>query len=275
MTIVSSGQTLNVSSGQTSHGIIVLTGGTLNALSGGSIINAVDSGGTDNVSSGGTAIDTVVNNGGVEQVFFAGSAIGTTVNGASEHVSSGGTVINMTLINGGAAQVFSGGSAIGTTLSNGAEQEVDGTAMATTVNFEGALLRRHYPASTLLRPCPTPARAVACRDVEAATLAHDGSPPITHITFPTCHAHYPADRTGARVDCFPARAAFPKWQEGPHPHCHFRGLLRLHSCYGPPDCSAAQGDLCHEAPALPVTRPSRSSATGSIDNSPGGILLHW
>src|SRR5205807_10561996 len=43
-----------------------------------------------------------------------------------------------------------------------------------------------------------------------------------------------------RVDCFPARAAFPKWQEGRHPHCHFRGLLRLHSRYGPPDRSAAQ-----------------------------------
>ena len=32
------------------------------------------------------------------------------------------------------------------------------------------------------------------------------------------------------------------------------------------------GDLCHEAPTLAVTRTSRSSATGSIDNSPGGIL---
>ena len=85
----------------------------------------------------------------------------------------------------------------------------------------------------------------------------------------------PADQAGARVDCFPARAAFPKWQEGRHPHCHFRGLLRLHSRYSPPDRSAAQGDLCHEAPALPVTRPSRSSATRSIDNSLGGLLLHW
>jgi hypothetical protein len=28
----------------------------------------------------------------------------------------------------------------------------------------------------------------------------------------------PADQAGARVDCFPARAAFPKWQEGRHPH---------------------------------------------------------
>jgi hypothetical protein len=35
-----------------------------------------------------------------------------------------------------------------------------------------------------------------------------------------------------------------------------------------------KGGLCHEAPARPVARPSRSSATGSIDNSPGGIFLH-
>ena len=40
-----------------------------------------------------------------------------------------------------------------------------------------------------------------------------------------------------------------------------QGLLRLHSRYGPPDRSAAQGNLCHEAPALAVTRTSRSSAT--------------
>ncbi len=49
----------------------------------------------------------------------------------------------------------------------------------------------------------------------------------------------PADRAGARVDCVPAHAAFPKWQEGRHPHCHFRGLLRLHACYSPSDRSAA------------------------------------
>jgi hypothetical protein len=67
----------------------------------------------------------------------------------------------------------------------------------------------------------------------------------------------------------------PKWQESRHPHCHFRGLLRLHSRYGQPDCSTAYSGLCLEAPALPVTRPNRSSATRSIDNSLGGILLHW
>src|SRR6202048_4636035 len=37
----------------------------------------------------------------------------------------------------------------------------------------------------------------------------------------------------------PHHAAFPKWQEGRHPHCHFRGLLRLSPRSGPPDRSAA------------------------------------
>src|SRR6202140_687793 len=45
-----------------------------------------------------------------------------------------------------------------------------------------------------------------------------------------------------------ARSAFPKWPEGRHPHCHFRGLLELPPRYSPSDRSVTQGDLCHEAP---------------------------
>ena len=56
------------------------------------------------------------------------------------------------------------------------------------------------------------------------------------------------------------------------------GLLRLYSRYGPSDRSATQsatqGDLCHEAPVPPVTQRNRSSASGPIDNYPGGTLLH-
>jgi hypothetical protein len=40
-------------------------------------------------------------------------------------------------------------------------------------------LSQHYPASTVIRPRPTPAMAAALHDVEAATLALDGSPPVT------------------------------------------------------------------------------------------------
>ena len=66
-----------------------------------------------------------------------------------------------------------------------------------------------------------------------------GLPRLPEPPFQRAVPTTPADRVGAHVDCFPARAAFPKWQEGRHPHCHFRGLLRLHSRYGPPDRSAA------------------------------------
>jgi hypothetical protein len=46
-------------------------------------------------------------------------------------------------------------------------------------------------------------------------------------------------------------------------------LLRLHSRYGPPDRSAAKGPLSRgSSPA----GPSGSSASGSIDNSPGALL---
>jgi len=37
-------------------------------------------------------------------------------------------------------------------------------------------------------------------------------------------------------------------QAGRHPQLRFRGLLRLHSRYGPLDRSAAKSDLCRKAP---------------------------
>src|SRR5262249_4965607 len=56
--------------------------------------------------------------------------------------------------------------------------------------------RRISPASTVLCPCPPPANAAARGDVEAATLAPNGSPPITRTIFPTCRAHYPGGSSG-------------------------------------------------------------------------------
>ena len=120
-----------------------------------------------------------------------------------------------------------------------------------------------------------PARR-ARHDVRVATSDRNGSPPITRTTFPTCRAHYPggSERVHASV-ASPFHAAFPDRQAGRHPHHHFRGLLRLHSRYGPPGRSTAQGGLCPEAPRRTVTRPPRSLATRSTDNSLGGIFLHW
>jgi hypothetical protein len=69
--------------------------------------------------------------------------------------------------------------------------------------------------------------------MEACVGAHHLSPePPFRRAEPTT----PADRAGARVDYFPAHAAFPHASEGRHLHCHFRGLLGLR----PSDRSAAQ-----------------------------------
>jgi hypothetical protein len=109
------------------------------------------------------------------------------------------------------------------------------------------------PVATL-RPPPSPVTA----------LPRLPEPPFRRAVPAT-----PADRAGARVDCFPAHAAFPKWQEGRHPHCHFRGPLRLHSRYGPPDRSAAQGDLCREAPDT-ASHPTEPLASFRINRQLSG-----
>src|SRR6516164_5516766 len=59
---------------------------------------------------------------------------------------------------------------------------------------------------------------------------------------------------------------FPKWQEGRHPHCHFRGLLKLHSRYGPSDRSAAQRRPLSRgsSPASYPAKPLASFRTQSI-----------
>jgi hypothetical protein len=77
------------------------------------------------------------------------------------------------------------------------------------VKSQGPLLHRHYPASTLIRPCPTPAVAVAVRNVEAATLATDGSPPITRTTVPTCRAQYPGGSSGCACRFLPRSHGLP------------------------------------------------------------------
>jgi hypothetical protein len=101
-----------------------------------------------------------------------------------------------------------------------------------------------------------------------------GLPRLPASPFQRAVSNTPADRAGACVDYFPARTAFPEQKTGRRLHRLFRGLLELHSRYGPLDRSTAHGGLCHEASTRPVALPSRSSASGSIDNSPDGTFLH-
>jgi hypothetical protein len=57
--------------------------------------------------------------------------------------------------------------------------------------------------------------AVACRDVEAATLALDGSPPITRTIFPACRAHYPGGSNGCACRLLPRSHGLPQMAGGP------------------------------------------------------------
>ena len=84
------------------------------------------------------------------------------------------------------------------------------------------------------RPEPSPVATLRPLPSPVTGLPRLPEPPFRRAVLTTL-----ADRAGARVDCFPAHAAFPKWPEGRHPHCHFRGLLKLHSRYGPSDRSVA------------------------------------
>src|SRR5262249_22026401 len=65
-------------------------------------------------------------------------------------------------------------------------------------------LQRLY-APVRLPPEPSP-----LRDVEAATLAHDGSPAITRIIFPTCRAHYPGGSSGCSCRLLPRSHGLPQ-----------------------------------------------------------------
>jgi hypothetical protein len=110
---------------------------------------------------------------------------------------------------------------------------------------------------------------------EDATHIQAGPPTLPEIPFQRAVPTTPVNRAGALDGFFPARAAFPEIQTGQRSPLHFRGLLRVHSRYGPQDCSIAQGDLGHEASICSVTRTHCSSATRLTVNYLGGTFLHW
>ena len=62
---------------------------------------------------------------------------------------------------------------------------------------------------------------------------------------------------------FPIRSAFPASAPGRRPHCASRGLLKLYTHYGPPDCSPTIRGLCHEVSISTVTRANRPPAIES------------
>jgi hypothetical protein len=68
--------------------------------------------------------------------------------------------------------------------------------------------RRSYDP-VRLPPWPPPTS-----NVEAATLAQDGSPLITRTTIPTCHAHYPGGSSGCSCRLLPRSCSLPQMAGG-------------------------------------------------------------
>jgi autotransporter passenger strand-loop-strand repeat protein len=148
---VSSGKTIIVSSGQTSAGLDVLRGGTVNVLPGGTTIDTVISGGAETVSSGGIASDTTIS-GGTEFVYGVASGVvlnsggtandygvttGTTVAGGLEIIYSGATARGTVISSGGEEYVAAGAKTVSATIDNAGQQLVYGTAISTIVSVGG------------------------------------------------------------------------------------------------------------------------------------------
>ena len=136
MTTVLPGHTLNVGAGQTSSGVIVDAGGTLNVLSGGTVSSTIDSG-LVNVSSGGQAVGTKVASGGTLLIFSGGLADPTTILGHGIEIIHSGGVDSGALIKGGTQ--FDSGLASSATVFTGSQVVVSGG----TANEYDDQRRRH------------------------------------------------------------------------------------------------------------------------------------
>ena len=82
------------------------------------------------------------------------------------------------------------------------------------IRSQGPFLSQHYPASTVYTTPSDSRHGRRLRDVEAATLALDGSPPITRTTFPTCRAHYPGGSSGCACRLLPRSCSLPQMAGG-------------------------------------------------------------
>ncbi|WP_419757963.1 Hint domain-containing protein [Acidisoma sp.] len=146
-----------VSSGVTSHGLVLGNGGVLDILSGGTAVSTtVSAGGLAEISRGGSALGTVVTSRGLVEILSGGVASATVLSGygseeiygasvsatvgyaASQSVFAGGTALGSVVA--GAEVVASGGITIGVQLIDGYETVSSGGLASGTVvaAFSGA-----------------------------------------------------------------------------------------------------------------------------------------
>ena len=103
------------------------------------------------------------------------------------------------------------------------------------VRSQAPFLRRHYPASRVLRACPPPHTA---RPGPRGLPVGEPPPPLglpvlRRISLYTCRRHYPGGIVGCSRCSLPQRQRpSPKSRRVGSPHYLFRGLLSVHTRYG-------------------------------------------
>jgi autotransporter passenger strand-loop-strand repeat protein len=156
VTTVSSSQTFNISSGQSDDGDVVLSGGILEVLSGGSATNATIVG-IEVVSSGGADIGATVSAGGYQQVFSGGVATAATIqSGGYEYVNSGAAASSTTVDSGGLEMIIPGGMGDGATVASGGTIVLEsGGLLSGTIVLNGGVIDLSNPSDfsgTLTNP---------------------------------------------------------------------------------------------------------------------------
>jgi hypothetical protein len=111
-------------------------------------------------------------------------------------------------------------------------------------------------------------------DVEGATFAIPGSPPITQTTFPACRAHYPGGPYRClSVSSLSARPSPVNRRVGIHDFTSSRPAQASLALRPAGLLARPKADFCPEASTRPVTRPSRSVAITSHRQLHEWILL--
>src|SRR5262249_4550106 len=106
----------------------------------------------------------------------------------------------------------------------------------------GCVIQSKHSNSPSLSTPPRPSRRAAEQRDEIAPCA------VVHRR----RAHYPGGSSGCSCRLLPRSHGLPQMAGGSASALSLSRPARLHSRYGPPDRSAAQSNLCHEAPALAV-----------------------
>src|SRR5262245_41428886 len=118
--------------------------------------------------------------------------------------------------------------------------------------------------------------APACQHgQEVPKLPVDGSPLITrnHLSDVPCPLPRRIERVPMSITSR-TRCSLPRLAGGSASAVSLSGPAQASLTLRPAGSLSHPSDLCREAPAGSVTQPSRSPASGPIDNYPGGTLLH-